>query len=199
MARTTRERSIIAFAVVIGVGLLGYAYLFEPLQEWKRAGADLIPTRETVLERRRLLVAQRSTITTEIEKANQRFEAMAPRWLKGPTPPLAASELQTLVKGLAEKANAEVRSERILPLVERGGLQEVPIEITVGSGLREVVRLLYDLEHTTKILTVQDVKVRVVGVGQPRDLLTTFTVSGYLLPGAATPTAGESSSGSPKG
>ena len=133
------------------------------------------------------------------ERLIERFEAMAPRWLKGPTPPLAASELQTLVKGLAEQANAEVRSERILPLVERGGLQEVPIEITVGSGLREVVRLLYDLEHTTKILTVQDVKVRVVGVGQPRDLLTTFTVSGYLLPGAATPAPGESSPGSPKG
>jgi len=199
MARTPRERSVIAFAIVIGVGLLGYVYVFEPLQEWKRAGDDLIPTREAVLERRRLLVAQRPTITTEIEKANKRIEAMAPRWLKGPTPPLAASELQTLIKGLADQAGAEVRSERILPLVERGGLQEVPIEITVASGLREAVRLLYDLEHTTKILTVQDVKVRVVAVGQARDLLTTFTVSGYLLPGAATPTAGESSPGSPKG
>ena len=199
MARTPRERSVIAFAIVIGAGLLGYVYVFEPLQEWKRTGDDLIPTREAVLERRRLLVAQRPTITTELEKANKRIEAMAPRWLKGPTPPLAASELQTLIKGLADQAGAEVRSERILPLVERGGLQEVPIEITVASGLREAVRLLYDLEHTTKILTVQDVKVRVVAVGQARDLLTTFTVSGYLLPGAATPTAGESSSGSPKG
>jgi hypothetical protein len=92
-----------------------------------------------------------------------------------------------------------MRSERILPLVERGGLQEVPIEITVASGLRETVRLLYDLQHTTKILTVQDVKVRVIAVGQPRDLLTTFTVSGYLLPGAVVPSTGELSSGPPKG
>ena len=157
-----------------------------------------------LVDRRFLGLEQRVTALDQkldhwMVRVDQRFEAIAPRWLKGPTPPLAASELQTLVKGLAEKANAEVRSERILPLVERGGLQEVPIEITVGSGLREVVRLLYDLEHTTKILTVQDVKVRVVGVGQPRDLLTTFTVSGYLLPGAATPAPGESSPGSPKG
>lgn len=112
---------------------------------------------------------------------------------------MAASELQTLVKGLAEQAGAEVRSERILPLVERGQIQEIPIEITVASGLRETVRLLYDLDHTTKILTVQDVKVRVVAVGQQRDLLTTFTVSGYLAPSAATPPAGESPSGSPRG
>jgi Tfp pilus assembly protein PilO len=197
MKATKRERSIIAFAIVIGIAILGYVYVFEPIQEWKQTGSELIPTREAVLERRRMLVAQRPTITAEIEKVNERIGAVAPRWLKGPTPPLAASELQTLIKGLAEQAGAEVRSERVLPLVERGGLQEIPIEITVASGLREAVRLLFDLEHTTKILTVQDVKVRVVAVGQPRDLLTSFTVSGYLLPGA-TP-ASEPSSGPPKG
>ena len=199
MTPTKRERSFIGLAIVIGVGLSGYLYAIEPLQEWKRAGADLIPTREAVLERRRLLVAQRPTLMAEIAQVNSGLEAIAPRWLKGPTPPLAASELQTLVKSLAEQAGAEVRSERILPLVERGKVQEVPIEITVASGLREAVRLFYDLEHTTKILTVQDVKVRVVAVGQQRDLLTTFTVSGYLAPSAATPTAGESPSGSPRG
>ena len=199
MKATRRERSLIVLAVVIGVGLLGYAYVFEPIQEWRQTGTDLIPTREAMLERRRLLVGQRPGITAEIEKVNQRIDTMASRWLKGPTPPLAASELQTLVKGLAEQAGAEMRSERILPLVERGGLQEIPIEITVASGLREAVRLLFDLEHTTKTLTVQDVKVRVIAVGQARDLLTTFTVSGYLLPGAVPPAAGEPSPGPPKG
>lgn len=198
MKGTRRERSLIALAIVVGIGLLGYVYVFEPIREWRQAGTDLIPTREATLELHRRRVAQRPIIAAEIDAANKQIEAMTPRWLKGPTPPLAASELQTLVKGLAEQAGAEVRSERILPLVDRGGLQEVPIEITAASGLREAVRLLYDLEHTTKILTVQDVKVRVVAVGQARDLLTTFTVSGYLLPGAATPSAGESSSGSPK-
>ena len=126
-------------------------------------------------------------------------QTRAPRWLQGPTPPLAASELQTLVKDVALKAGVEVRSERILPLVDRSGLQEVPIEITVAGGLRETVRLLHDLEHTAKILTVQDVKVRVVAVGQPRDLLTTFNVSGYLLPSTPAPTAGGAASGAPKG
>jgi hypothetical protein len=199
MTPTRRERSLIWLGVVAGLLIVGYLYVLEPIQDWKRAGSDLIPTREAILERRRLLVAQRPTLTSDLEQVNKQIASVTPRWLKGPTLSLAASELQTLVKGLAEQAGAEVRSERILPLVDRGGLQEVPIEITVASGLREAVRLLYDLEHTTKILTVQDVKVRVVAVGQAHDLLTTFTVSGYLLPGATTPTAGEPSPGSPRG
>jgi len=199
MKTTRRERSIIGFAIAVGVLILGYLYVFQPIQQWKQDGADLIPTREAVLERRRLLVAQRASIATEIEKSNKRIEAVSARWLKGPTPPLAASELQTLVKDVAVKAGAEMRSERILPLIDRAGLQEVPIEITVAAGLRETVRLLYDLANTSKILTVQDVKVRVVAVGQPRDLLTTFNVSGYLLPSTSAPTTGSTATGAPKG
>jgi Tfp pilus assembly protein PilO len=183
----------------VGVGLIVYFYGVEPLQEWRRSGAEMIPSREAQLERRRIVVARRPTLTAELERLNQQLQTRAPRWLQGPTPPLAASELQTLVKDVALKAGVEVRSERILPLVDRSGLQEVPIEITVAGGLRETVRLLHDLEHTTKILTVQDVKVRVVAVGQPRDLLTTFNVSGYLLPSASAPTVGGTTSGAPKG
>ena len=199
MTINKRERRLIGAALLVGLGLVVYFYGVEPLQEWRRSGAEMIPSREAQLERRRLVVAQRPALTAELEKLNQQLQTRAPRWLQGPTPPLAASELQTLVKDVALKAGVEVRSERILPLVDRSGLQEVPIEITVAGGLRETVRLLHDLEHTTKILTVQDVKVRVVAVGQPRDLLTTFNVSGYLLPSTQAPTAGGTASGAPKG
>ena len=199
MTVNKREQRVIGVALLVGLGLIVYFYGVEPLQEWRRSGAQMIPSREAQLERRRLVVARRPTLTAELEKLNQQLQTRAPKWLQGPTPPLAASELQTLVKDVALKAGVEVRSERILPLVDRSGLQEVPIEITVAGGLRETVRLLHDLEHTTKILTVQDVKVRVVAVGQPRDLLTTFNVSGYLLPSASAPTAGGTMSGAPKG
>ena len=199
MTVNKRERRLIGAALLVGLGLVIYFYGVEPLQEWRQSGAEMIPSREAQLERRRLVVARRPTLTAELEKLNQQLQSRAPRWLQGPTPPLAASELQTLVKDVALKAGVEVRSERILPLVDRSGLQEVPIEITVAGGLRETVRLLHDLEHTAKILTVQDVKVRVVAVGQPRDLLTTFNVSGYLLPSTHTPTAGGTASGAPKG
>ena len=187
-----RERILIGLGILVGLVALGYVYVVEPLRDWKQSLTDVIPPREDLLERRRLIVAQRPALQAELDEVTRRLGERGEHWLQGPTSALAASELQTLVKDLAVQAGAEVRSERILPLVERGeGLQEVPVEITVASGLRETVRLLYDLEHTSKTLTVQDLKVRVVSVGQPRDLLTTFTVSGYLLPGTQAPAAGE--------
>jgi Tfp pilus assembly protein PilO len=69
--------------------------------------------------------------------------------------------------------------------VDQAGLLEVPIEIAVAGSARETVALLHLLEQTPRLLTLRDVNIRVVAVGQARDLLSTLTVSGYVLPGAA--------------
>jgi hypothetical protein len=69
----------------------------------------------------------------------------------------------------------------------------------VAGGIRDLVTLLYRLEGTQKTLTLQDLKVRVVSVGQPKELLTTLVVSGYILPSAPTQKQGEKPEGAPKG
>lgn len=176
-----RERAMVGLAVLGAVAIGGYIYIVEPLRERNAQQAELIPVREAKLERRRLLIAQRGALTAELAEADKRVAAESQRLLQGPTPPLAASELQKLVKDLAAGVGVEVRSERVLPTVDRSGLVEVPIEITVAGGIRESVNLLSRIDQTPKLLTLQDFKMRVVSLGQPRDLLTTLTVSGYLL------------------
>jgi Tfp pilus assembly protein PilO len=144
--------------------------------------AELAPVREATLDARRRLIAQRPRLTQELASAQQGFEAQAARLLPGPTPPLAASQLQKLVKEVASSANVEVRSERVLPPADLAGVQEVPLELTVAGNVRETTTLLYQIERTPRLLTIKDVKIRVVAVGQPRELLTTLTVAGYVLP-----------------
>ena len=77
-----------------------------------------------------------------------------------------------------------MRSERILPPVERAELLEIPIEVTVSGEVRQLLDLLARLESTPKLLSVQDLKLRVVNVAQPREILATLTLSGYIMPGA---------------
>ncbi|MEK7372556.1 MAG: type II secretion system protein GspM [candidate division NC10 bacterium] len=185
-ALSKRERNLIGLALLGAAVIGGYVYVLEPLREQAQQTAELIPAREAQLQRRRLLIAQGPSLTGELGETARRIEVQSERLLKGPTPPLAASEMQKLVKEVAAAANVEVRSERILPTADRDGLQEVPIEITVAGGIRESMNVLDQLERTSKLLTMQDLKVRVISAGQPRDLLTTITVSGYLL---ATPPA----------
>jgi hypothetical protein len=64
--------------------------------------------------------------------------------------------------------------------VDLAGILEIPIELTVACTTRQVVTLLTRLEQTPRLLRVKDLKIRVAAPGQPRELLTTLTVSGYL-------------------
>jgi Tfp pilus assembly protein PilO len=184
-AITRRERSLIGLGVVGAIVFGAYLVVVEPLMNRNAELAQILPVREATLERRRQLVAQRDRVAAEQQALASRLDVESARLLPGATAPLAASELQKLVKEVAEGASVEIRSERVLPTVDMAGLLEVPIEIAVAGSARQTVALLHMLEQTPRLLTLRDVNIRVVAIGQPRDLLTTLTVSGYVLSGAA--------------
>ena len=184
-----RERIVIGAGAVVALLVGGYLLVVEPLIDRFRAAEVTVPAREATLDRRRLLVAQRPRLAEELAAVDERLQLESSRLLQGPTAPLAASELQQLAKDLLVGASTEVRSERVLPASEREGLLEVPIELTLMGSIRDTVAALTRLAGSGRLLTLKDVKIRVVAVGQPRELLTTVTVAGYLLPGAAPPRA----------
>ncbi len=139
-------------------------------------------SREATLDARRRLLAQCPRLIEELAEVTTNLERQTQRLLPGGTAALAASELERIVKEVAAAANADVRSDRLLPPIELTGLQEVPIELTVAGSIRDPVELLSKIDQTSRLLPVKDRKVRVVAVGQPREVLTTPTVAGYLLP-----------------
>lgn len=182
-----RERTLIAAAIAVLLVVGAWEGVVQPLRERFRAVAELLPVREQLLAQRLDLVARRAAIAAELEATRQRLDALAARFLPGTTPAVAASELQKLVKSMATEARTEVRSERILPAVERGELLEIPVEIAVSGEIRQLVDLLERLERAPRLLVVQDVRVRVVNIAQPRDLLATITLSGFIHPGRGRP------------
>ena len=183
MITSKRERGIIVLGGVGVVLVLGWIFVFEPLAERARITSELVPSREQVLSRRLDLLARKDTIARDLERTNGEIERASARFLTEAAPAVAASELQKLTKEMAAQASTEIRSERILPPVERGEVLEIPVEIAVSGEIRQLVDLLARLEAAPKMLTVQDLRVRVVNVSQPKELLATLTVSGFILPG----------------
>ena len=96
----------------------------------------------------------------------------------------AGSRIQPLAfsKELLPVGGVEVRSERVLPTADHQGLQEVGLELTLTGSIRDTAAALARLERTDRLLALRDVKIRVVAPGQARELLTTLTIAGYLLP-----------------
>lgn len=177
-----RERVLIAAsAVVIAVAAV-WLLAVEPIREQNRVAEELVPARERMLAHRNELIARRPAIARELERTTARIEQLSARLLAAAAPPVAASELQKIAKDTATAAGMEVRSERILPPVEHGEILEIPVEIAVSGEIRNLVQLLSQLEGATKLVVVQDVKVRVMNVTQPKDLLATVTLAGFIMP-----------------
>ena len=70
------------------------------------------------------------------------------------------------------------RALRTLTLLRRKPIGEA----TLDARHRLLAQLPGGIEQTSRLLTVKNLKVRVVAVGQPRDVPTTLAVAGYLLP-----------------
>jgi hypothetical protein len=188
---TRREQAVVGLCLAGAVAVGGHLGVVEPLLTRHREATELTPAREAALARRHLLLASRERLATELAATVAHVESMATRLLPGPTAPVAAAELQRLVKVMAVEANADVRSERVLPAAELGGVQEIGVELTVSGTIRETMAFLHRVEGASRLLTVKDVKIRLVASGQPRDLLTTLVVSGYLRTGPTEQKAGE--------
>ena len=61
-------------------------------------------------------------------------------------------------------------------------LRREPIgEATLDARHRLLAQRSRGIEQTSRLLTVKNLKVRVVAVSQPGKVLTTLTVAGYLL------------------
>ena len=202
-----RERIVVGAGAVVALLIGGYLFIVEPIMSRSRSAEATVPMREETLERRRQQIGQKARLTEEMASVNQRLQAESRRLLRGPTAPLAASELQQLVKDSIGAASVEMRSERVLPVSDQQGLQEVSIELAFMGSIRETVTALAALERSRSLLVLKDLKMRVVSVGQPRELLTTMVVAGYLVPrpagvkppGVPNDPAGGQPAGSPDG
>ena len=179
---SARERLIVAGAIVLALVIGGWLLVVEPIRARNASTAELLPSRADVLGRRRGLVARKSAIASELQAVEQRIESLSTRFLTAATPAVAASELQNIAKEMTAAAKTETRTERILPPVERGELLEIPIEIAISGEVRQIVDLLERIERAPKLLRVNELKVRVMNVSQPKELLATMTVSGFIRP-----------------
>jgi general secretion pathway protein M len=177
-----RERTVIAAGGAVVLVIAAWSLVVQPIVAANRVAAEMAPAREQMLQRRRDLVARKAEIIAELEATRGRVDALSARLLAATTPAVAASELQKIVKDMAAQAKMEVRSERIMPTVERGELVEVPVEIAVSGEIRQLVDLLARLDAAPKLLVVQELRIRVVNMIQPRELLATITLAGFNQP-----------------
>jgi DNA-binding NtrC family response regulator len=87
-------------------------------------------------------------------------------------------EVQTSFMDKAYEVSSATTAADALMKVRRKPIGEP----TLDARHRLLAQRPRGIEQTSRLLTVKDLKVRVVAVGQPGEVPTTLTVAGYLLP-----------------
>lgn len=179
---TARERRLLLLTGLLVVGAAIYLLVLEPTRERGEQLQALLAARERLLLKQEGLRARRAAYVAERQSLEAELGRLREGLLPADKPAVAASTLQQQIKAMAEQSGVEIRSEKILPPVAHGAYLEIPLELTMASQVRPLSRFLHRLDGAANLLTVSDLKVRVLSVSQPRELLTTLTVSGYIRP-----------------
>src|SRR5712692_3422645 len=98
----SRERRLLVAGAIVAAIVLGYLYGVEPLLDHHDRVQSQIAAREQLLARHQRLIARRDRLLEEREALQAEIRQRRGRLLPGDKPPLAASELQKLVKSTAQ-------------------------------------------------------------------------------------------------
>src|SRR5262245_52230157 len=109
-ALRSRERRLLLLAALLMVGVAGYVYGVEPLMAAHAATRDLVVARRGLLARQQRLVARTDSYGRELATLQAEIQTRRARLLPGDKAPIAASELQKLIKTTAQESGIEVRS-----------------------------------------------------------------------------------------
>jgi hypothetical protein len=185
-------------AGILTLGVVGYVYVVEPLVEAHAGTRELVVARTSLLARQQRLVARADAYGRELETLRAEIAQRRARLLVGDKAPVAASEIQKLIKTTAQESGIDVRSERILASVDHGGYAEVPVEVTLSGPIRGLTAFLHRLEGAPLLLAVNDLKIRAPATGAARDLSATLALSGFIpIPGGAPAPGGPSKGAGP--
>ena len=111
------------------------------------------------------LVNSQDRLESAVEQLEASREGRARQLLIGSTPALAASTLQTLLRGYAERSR--VRLERVNADREfepgEDGLTPIGMDLTVRGDVYGLVDFLFYLQNGEKLLVIDDLSINAAG------------------------------------
>lgn len=164
MARglSRRERRFLA----VGAAAL---LLFAAGRQAVRRGVDLgsrpaaqLEEKLSVLAAYRGALAREASLRREAELLDRGVAAYEEAFLPGDTPPLAAANLQTRLKEIAERSGMKIQSEKILANERHEPFLEVPVQVVASGDIRNLSDFLVAVERSPVFIAIREMTVRTI-------------------------------------
>ena len=162
-----RERRLLVGAAVLLALFLSALKLGRPVprrgcRHRTQVEASCWPRRWNGYRAYRQAVGHEGSLAAEAAAIGAEISAYEAALLPGATPPLAAADLQTLLKQYSDSAGLKIQSEKILPHVKRDAYLEIPVQIVANGEMRNLKDFLVAVDSSKHFIAVQAVGLRSV-------------------------------------
>jgi hypothetical protein len=177
----TRERKIILIGGAILL-LLGLIYNLAPTVQRMFAEDESLALKEEKLTKYLAKVNEKTIYAQQAKALENRLRRIEAGLLTPKTPALAAVDIQTMIRDIAVRYGAEVKTMRILSAASSAdnAYVAIPVEVTLSSDIRQLVEVLYGIETSSRLLHVVDLTARSAGRRSGDTILATMTVEGFM-------------------
>lgn len=175
-----REKKFLAILGAIVAIFILVVYVVDPFLENQDTIRQELASKLALLKKSREKVTQIDRLEEEITGLKKYIKIAGTRMLPGKKPSLAAAELQKLLKSIARSSDVNIKQEKIIPAVDLGPYEQIPVQVTFISNATALKEILYKIENHALLLLVPVVKIKVTSTRDPKETENTLIVAGLI-------------------
>ena len=178
--KSRREKSLVLAALLTAVMVLTVKFIVNPILETQEQIREEIPVKLKQLEKYHQFIAEKSRFEENLKSVKALSSRSMAKLLAGDTAPLAAANLQDILKTLSAKNQIAIKSEKVLNPIPNGSFEQIPVQIEFMSSITNLTNFLYDMEAYEKLLIPTDLDIRVINRRNPQDISVVIVVAGLM-------------------
>jgi hypothetical protein len=170
--------------IIAGVGALSLfvfvkLIIFPAFDSFSRQREDLAFKEKTV-EKYSRIISKQGELQKKLKLLKKDEIKLNNSLLKGETASLSAADIQKSIDRVATSSNIEIQSVKIMDSDKRGEFVTVPIQVRFTSDLTRMKNFIYSIETSQKLLTIPKLKISVRNRRDPKEIIVTMVVCGYM-------------------
>jgi len=184
-----REKRFLMFGGIAAILIIIFS-LFSWYSDFMQRASSVSEAKVLLLKKQLIKLHERDALEMQVNALKEDSARQKSSLIEGEKTPVAAAELQRILKEMASSLNIDVNLERTLAPVDYHFYVGIPVEIGFTADTDKLSGMLYMLKVSPLLLTLTEMKVRVPNVNNPVNVNATLIIMGFIEKPSEQQTAG---------
>ena len=147
----------------IGAGLLFllvlYFVLVYPLVALESSWSKDLVRKRQLLVRYQALLSSKKKVALALKALKNTVRQVEGQFLAGGNAAVASADLQEILKNVTSAHGVQMTSIKVLQPKDAGPYKEVPVQVQLSASVKQLMTVLYHLEHHKKMLFIPELEI----------------------------------------